>query len=707
MPLPLHNSCSPTFASCRAASDRVTVEAVDNARDDVLKNHLTRWLESEVVDRLRRLDAKLDSLSQRVDSVQNSVTETERLVSDASRAAAAQPPEGKGAGDAAAGEPLVASSWKVDDKQQQKDEVVQQTDPNMTRYESTDIIQANLIQNTERAKTLSRVVDGGHKFDFGHHGHGHHEEFGAKYAMHPNSPFAGVWSLMVAIAVLYICWLVPYSIGFNWYVKSPGMSTWGQILEIFFWIDMLQSFRTGFEHGGHLHLGLKPIAVHYLQFWFWIDLIANVPWEEVLTMLIQDTNQRKSFKVMKWFKLSKLIRLTRWRKMINTIGEGRGQYVSLGAAIFTILFAIHFAGCLFISSLGLCEEYPPAGVYKAWKYSYEVKDDLVRNDPNLGWRCTQDNITPIYGESLHIGAALVLGQSLSSLSVVQSMSMLSDSLHGIEEMTAYSTSFFVMFICQVIGVLLVGNLFASMAKIIVLPNWRETAFWMRWDSVRRELEQHAAKIPHDLNSRVRRQVLARFKRSDYGNMQIMSPEVLSHSLRLEVARAINSSVADLPCFKWAEPGLLTSLNLAMRPVCYSREEIVYRVHDIVEGLLVLEKGGVELFTAEGDMFQQVETHSIFGDTPVVAILMEEEKLHRWEVSRGAVGSKPSQVVDIQKVLATETHDVCSYVHIDSAIAKLESVVLVIPLEEISKLCRRHPRLLQELVIRNTRTKDAA
>eukprot|EP00928_Gymnodinium_smaydae_P074010 TRINITY_DN5709_c0_g2_i1.p1 TRINITY_DN5709_c0_g2~~TRINITY_DN5709_c0_g2_i1.p1 ORF type:complete len:720 (+),score=132.58 TRINITY_DN5709_c0_g2_i1:64-2223(+) len=708
MPLPVPESCSSSFSACRAPTsapptnfDRVTLEAFDRAKDDGLKTYLLRWMESEVVDRLRRLDAKLDSLSQRVDTVQGSVTETERLVADASRAAASQASGEKGAGDAAAGEPLLApSAWRLDN-QDQKEDVVQKADNALTRFESTDIINANVAINAVKAKAFSRE-EGAPLGEHGHHGH--HEEFGAKYAMHPHSTFAGIWSFGVALAVLYICWLVPYTIGFTWYVKSTGMGYWGQILEIFFWIDMLQSFRTGFEHGGHLHLGLKPIAVHYLQFWFWVDLIANVPWEDVFTMLIEDKNQRKSFKIMKWFKLSKLIRLTRWRKMINTIGEGRGQYVSLGAAIFTIIFAIHFAGCLFISSLGLCEEYPPAGVTKAWKYDYEVKDELVRNDPNLGWRCEQSNLTPIYGESLHVGAALVLGQSLSSVSVVQAMSMLSDSLQGNEEAATYSSLFYLMSFMQLVGVLLVGNLFASMAKIIVLPNWRETAFWMRWDSVRRELEQHAGKIPHDLNHRVRRQVLARFRRSDYGKMQIMSPDILSHSLRLEVARAINSSVADLPCFKWAEPGLITSLNLAIRPVCYSREEIIYRVHDIVEGLLILEKGGVDLFTAEGDCFQSVDTMSIFGDTPVVAILIEEEKLHRWDLSRGA---NLPQNLDMQKIMATEAHDICSYVHIDSAIASVESVILVIPMEDLSGLCRRHPRLLQELVIRNTLTKDSA
>merc|ERR1719359_2730100 len=118
-------------------------------------------------------------------------------------------------------------------------------------------------------------------------------------------------------------------VGFSWWRKNKVHGYIDQALEVFFWVDMAQSFRTGFEHGGHVIRNFKAIAKHYLQLWFWVDLLANFPWEAVASSIITNKKQRKSFKAIKWLKLWKLLRLARWIKIINTIGGGAGHIVKL------------------------------------------------------------------------------------------------------------------------------------------------------------------------------------------------------------------------------------------------------------------------------------------------------------------------------------------------------------------------------------------
>eukprot|EP00928_Gymnodinium_smaydae_P055302 TRINITY_DN3888_c0_g1_i2.p1 TRINITY_DN3888_c0_g1~~TRINITY_DN3888_c0_g1_i2.p1 ORF type:complete len:527 (-),score=87.07 TRINITY_DN3888_c0_g1_i2:16-1596(-) len=488
---------------------------------------------------------------------------------------------------------------------------------------------------------------------------------------------ATVWSISVALAVLYICWLVPFTIGFSWWRKSEGIANFQQFLEILFWVDMCQSFRTGFEHDGHLHMGLKSIAKHYLQFWFWIDLVANVPWEEVVGVFFEDSSQRKSFKIMKWMKLSKLIRLTRWRKLLNSIGGGRGNYVSLATCLFTIVFLVHGIGCLFMNSLGLCENYPPYPYY--WKYGYEVNDTIVMNDKSLGWRCVQANVGVMYGESLHVGAALVLGQSHTGM---QAMNIFVDASSS-DIQDVFAESFVTMIVGQVFGLILVAAFFANMAKVIVLPNWRETAFWLRWDAVRRELEQHADRIPEKLSRQVRHQMLAHFRRNDFGPLQLAADDLLSNSLRYEVARHMKPMISAHPCFKWADPGLMASLTVAFRQVHYSANEVIYRYMDLPEGLYILEKGEVDLITPDEMSFDSIEVMTIFGETPVLSVLDAEEQYRMLSPS--------SQFIELPRDVETT--------QIDSAIAIEESMVMMLPFEDLRRLCIRHPRLLTELISR--------
>ena len=45
---------------------------------------------------------------------------------------------------------------------------------------------------------------------------------------------------------------------------------------------MLIMFNSGFVHDGHVVMSRKASALHYLEFWFWVDIIAQLPYELIL-----------------------------------------------------------------------------------------------------------------------------------------------------------------------------------------------------------------------------------------------------------------------------------------------------------------------------------------------------------------------------------------------------------------------------------------
>lgn len=141
---------------------------------------------------------------------------------------------------------------------------------------------------------------------------------------------------MTILAVLYLCWKIPFSLGIDWFQKSSAQGGFETFLDIWFGIDILVSFRTGFIHDGHLHMNPKDSADHYFEFWFWIDIFASIPFE-VFGDIIKSKSARKSIKMVKWFKIPRLLRLGRMLKFL----KGNAAYYRTFVAVFGFFLFIH------------------------------------------------------------------------------------------------------------------------------------------------------------------------------------------------------------------------------------------------------------------------------------------------------------------------------------------------------------------------------
>ena len=57
-----------------------------------------------------------------------------------------------------------------------------------------------------------------------------------------------------------------------------------------FLFDIVLNFNTGFYYKGTLVVSRKAIALNYLKFWFWMDLLASFPYELVMNAIMSDSN---------------------------------------------------------------------------------------------------------------------------------------------------------------------------------------------------------------------------------------------------------------------------------------------------------------------------------------------------------------------------------------------------------------------------------
>ena len=103
-----------------------------------------------------------------------------------------------------------------------------------------------------------------------HHGH----DASHAFVLHPFSHVRRVWDVTIVTAVLYLCWYIPYTIGYDWWEPQQGLKIFMYVLDVWFIVDIFLNFRTGHVHDGHLVMDPRKIARHYLEFWFWIDVLA-------------------------------------------------------------------------------------------------------------------------------------------------------------------------------------------------------------------------------------------------------------------------------------------------------------------------------------------------------------------------------------------------------------------------------------------------
>ncbi len=60
---------------------------------------------------------------------------------------------------------------------------------------------------------------------------------------------------------------------------------------VIFFIDVVLNFFTGYYSSGTLVLSKRQIAIHYIKFWFWLDLVASFPYDIVITAAIGDDDE--------------------------------------------------------------------------------------------------------------------------------------------------------------------------------------------------------------------------------------------------------------------------------------------------------------------------------------------------------------------------------------------------------------------------------
>ena len=170
--------------------------------------------------------------------------------------------------------------------------------------------------------------------------------------------FKAVWDNISILFVLYISIALPMKFS---YFMAQDIFIWDMIdmfVDAFFVIDMIFMFFTPIMVKHEIVKNHFWIALNYLKFWFWLDILSVFPFDFVMSSYSTDYSKAaklaKMPKLYKMFKIAKLLRTLKIRKKGNSfLGRIISQFSGsdtiflsiLPYYIFGLLFA-HISACL-------------------------------------------------------------------------------------------------------------------------------------------------------------------------------------------------------------------------------------------------------------------------------------------------------------------------------------------------------------------------
>ncbi|EGZ21358.1 hypothetical protein PHYSODRAFT_491451 [Phytophthora sojae] len=135
----------------------------------------------------------------------------------------------------------------------------------------------------------------------------------------PDSMFRYCWDLLLAITTILLIWRVPYTIAFGeselWYWYA-----FNKITDAIYLLDVVLNFRTGYVEDTEIVMDSRLVAKHYIQSWFFVDLIGSIPVEYIISANTAGFSgvERKAFKAsVKYLKVPKLFRVARLIKFVQ------------------------------------------------------------------------------------------------------------------------------------------------------------------------------------------------------------------------------------------------------------------------------------------------------------------------------------------------------------------------------------------------------
>ncbi|XP_063034975.1 potassium voltage-gated channel subfamily H member 4 isoform X1 [Melospiza melodia melodia] len=381
------------------------------------------------------------------------------------------------------------------------------------------------------------------------------------------SIFKALWDWLILLATFYVAITVPYNVCFTGTEDSLSAARSTIVsdiaVEMLFILDIILNFRTTYvSQSGQVVYDPRSICIHYVATWFFVDLIAALPFDLLYIFNVTVTS------LVHLLKTVRLLRLLRLLQKLDRYSQYSAMVLTLLMSMFALL--AHWMACI-------------------W---YVIgRQELESNDPrtwDIGWlhelgkRLEAPYINnSVGGPSIRSAYIASLYFTLSSLTSV-----------GFGNVCANTDTEKIFSICtMLIGALMHAVVFGNVTAIIQRMYSRRSLYHTRMKDLKDFIRVHH--LPQQLKQRM----LEYFQTTWSVNNGIDANELLHDfpdELRADVAMHLNKDILQLPIFETASRGCLRSLSLHIKTSFCAPGEYLLRQGDALQANYFVCSGSLEV-----------------------------------------------------------------------------------------------------------------
>ncbi|XP_076008320.1 voltage-gated delayed rectifier potassium channel KCNH4 isoform X2 [Genypterus blacodes] len=376
-----------------------------------------------------------------------------------------------------------------------------------------------------------------------------------------------LWDWLILLATFYVAVTVPYNVCFTPYDDSETASRSTIVsdiaVEIFFILDIILNFRTTFvSQSGQVVYESRSICLHYATTWFFVDLVAALPFDLLYAFNITVTS------LVHLLKTVRLLRLLRLLQKLDRYSQYSAMVLTLLMSMFALL--AHWMACIwYIIGRKEIEINDPDGWDIGWLHELGKRLETPYTNSTVG------------GPSVRSSYIAALYFTLSSLTSV-----------GFGNVCANTDAEKIFSICtMLIGALMHAVVFGNVTAIIQRMYSRRSLYHTRMKDLKDFIRVH--RLPQQLKQRM----LEYFQTTWSVNNGIDANELLHDfpdELRADIAMHLNKDILQLPVFKGASRGCLRSLSLHIKTSFCAPGEYLIRQGDALHANYFVCSGSLEV-----------------------------------------------------------------------------------------------------------------
>ncbi|XP_036396065.1 potassium voltage-gated channel subfamily H member 4-like [Megalops cyprinoides] len=376
-----------------------------------------------------------------------------------------------------------------------------------------------------------------------------------------------LWDWMILLATFYVAVTVPYNVCFTAYddLDSAARSTIVSdiAVEMLFILDIILNFRTTYvSQSGQVVYDARSICIHYAATWFFVDLIAALPFDLLYAFNVTVTS------LVHLLKTVRLLRLLRLLQKLDRYSQYSAMVLTLLMSMFALL--AHWMACIWYV-IGRKEmESNDADTWDiGWLHELGKRLETPYTNSTMG------------GPSVRSAYIASLYFTLSSLTSV-----------GFGNVCANTDAEKIFSICtMLIGALMHAVVFGNVTAIIQRMYSRRSLYHTRMKDLKDFIRVH--RLPQQLKQRM----LEYFQTTWSVNNGIDANELLHDfpdELRADIAMHLNKDILQLPIFECASRGCLRSLSLHIKTSFCAPGEYLIRQGDALHANYFVCSGSLEV-----------------------------------------------------------------------------------------------------------------